>query len=242
MIIKRRYENRHPLLGRHIHHDTESRRFAFPTEGLQIKSVVHQRHIPILDQQQTGCCTSNAGIGNMGTSPLFEKLTANPYSLDEPGALKLYNDEEILDGSGTFPPVDNGSSGLTCAKILQRAGVISGYQHCFDANSALLALSQYPFMFGCDWTASMFTPDPDGRVHPDGAVSGGHEILCREFDADGGKLWFDNSWALTWGLGGLFYLTVEDFEHLLQGDGDVIVLIPIDQTPPPQAPSPEWLT
>jgi len=226
MITKRRYAHPHPKLGRHVNHDSESRRFTFRTEGLQIKSVVHQRHIPILDQGEVGSCTGDAGIGNLGTSPLFDNLAHNPYSLDQAGVLKLYNDEENLDGDGPYPPNDNGSSGLTCAKVLAHAGVITSYQHCFDISSVLLALSAYPFLFGCDWHERMFTPDADGRVRPTGAIAGGHEILCREFDQNGERLIFDNSWGESWGLRGRFYLTLKDFESLLNNDGDVIILMP----------------
>src|SRR2546423_656913 len=59
------------------------------------------------------------------------------YPREEPGAVKLYSDEEVLDGDGPYPPNDNGSTGLTCAKVLKRAGMISGYQHTFSLDAAL---------------------------------------------------------------------------------------------------------
>ena len=230
-ITIRKYENRHPLLGRHVRHDSRSLEFPFPTADLHIKSVVHARHIPILDQV-AGSCTANAGIGNLATTPLFEALPLKlDYTLDEPGALQLYSDEETLDGDGPYPPNDFGSDGLTCAKVLKAHGLISAYQHCFDARSALLALSVTPFMFGTDWTTTMFSPDADGRVHPKGNVEGGHEILCREYDAEKERLWLDNSWGLAWGLNGRFYLTLKDFEHLLKRDGDIVILLPLQGLP-----------
>lgn len=226
-IIHKYYEDPHPLLGRIVHHDSESRKFPFPTAGLTIQSVVHARHIPIMDQKDAGSCTADAGIGDLGSDPMFGALPASiPYSLDQSGALKLYSDEEVADGGEPYPEADLGSSGLTCAQVLKAAGLISGYQHCFDPQSALLALSVTPFMFGTDWQEKMMDPDPDGRVHPEGEVIGGHEILCREYDLDGDKLWFDNSWN-GWGVDGRFYLTVKDFEHLLKKDGDVTILRPL---------------
>lgn len=231
-IIFKYYEHRHPLLGRHVMHDSRSLAYAFPTAGLQIKTVTHERHIPILDQGQVGSCTAESGIGNLATSPVFESLKSFPYLLTQAGAYHLYSDEETLDGDGPYPPNDWGSTGLTCARVLKKAGAISSYQHCFDSNSALLALSVTPFMFGCDWHQAMFNPDPDGRVRPQGPVEGGHEILCRGFDAINGLLWFDNSWGTGWGLQGRFYLTIHDFDHLLKKDGDVIILNPPSNPPP----------
>ncbi len=232
-VTIKKYERSHnswwrfQLLGRHIRHDSRSLNYTFPVEGLTIKSVVHPRHIPMLDQGKIGDCTSNAGIGNLGTSPMFETLpTQLPYSLNEHGAIRLYSDEETLNGDGPYPPNDNGSDGLTCAKILKQSGLISSYQHCFDADSALKALSVIPFMFGCDWHRKMFNPDQDGRVLLEGPVVGGHEILCREYDQANDRLWFDNSWTADWGVAGRFYLTAKDFEQLLKHDGDVVILLP----------------
>jgi hypothetical protein len=189
-IIIKKYEQHHPKLGRHVRHDSRSLEYRFPVEGLVIQSVVHQRHIPILDQGNVGSCTGNAGIGELATSPVFDALPSHlTYSLDESGALHLYSDEETINGDGPYPPNDNGSDGLTCAKALRLAGLISGYNWCFDAGSALLALSKTPFMFGTDWHEAMFNPDPDGRVHISGPVAGGHEILCREYDQVNDRLW-----------------------------------------------------
>lgn len=234
--------SRDPRLKRHIHHDERSRQFAFPTEGLTVQTVKHLRHIPILDQGQVGSCTGNAGIGDLAVDPLFGALPGSPrYALDESGALKLYSDAEVIDGDGPYPPNDNGSSGLSIAKALKNAGLISGYQHTFSLDAALKALSVTPFIFGTNWYDSMFNPDADGRVHISGSIAGGHEIMCRECDAENQRVWFDNSWGESWGVGGRFYLTFEDFGTLLAQQGDVTVLLPLTvpaPTPTPQPPAP----
>jgi hypothetical protein len=77
----------------------------------------------------------------------------------------------------------------------------------------------------------MFNPDADGRVHPTGSIAGGHEIVARTLDVPGQKVWFDNSWGSSWGVGGKFYLTFTDFGNLLSQQGDVVVLIPKSVTP-----------
>lgn len=70
-IYRERIPSTDPRLKRHIHHDSESRRYAFDTSGLSITSVRHTRRIPILDQGNLGSCTGNAGIGCLGTEPFY---------------------------------------------------------------------------------------------------------------------------------------------------------------------------
>ncbi len=233
-----------PRLGRNVKHDSRSRQFAFPTKKLTLVSVTHERKIPILDQGQVGSCTGNAGIGAIGCEPYFNDGATSPYSLDEKGALALYSAAESIDGDGPYPPNDNGSSGLSIAQALLNSKTIPGYQHTFTLNDALLALTQYPILFGTNWYDTMFNPDADGRVHPTGNVAGGHEIMARQLDVENKRVWFDNSWGTGWGVQGRFYLTFDDFATLLSQQGDVTVLLPLTQpapipTPPPSpAPGP----
>lgn len=225
-------ENQYKL-GRIINQDTRSLSYGFDTEGLSIKNVKHTRHIPILNQLALSSCTGNAGIGSLGTTPLFEVLPANPfYSLDENGAIKLWSSALIIDGGTGYPPQDYGSSGLSIAKALYNAGIISGFQHTFNLEDALKAGSLYPFITGIPWFSDMYHPDADGRVHITGNHVGGHEIVMDEIDADNGRIWFSNSWGVGWGLQGRFYLTWADYATLLSQQGDVTILFPILVTPP----------
>jgi len=225
-------------LNRHVYHDSRSWDYRFDTSAFKIQSVTHARHIDILDQGNVGSCTGNAGIGALATDPLFSKLPGNnPYTLDEPGAVKLYSAAEVIDGSGPYPPNDNGSYGLSIAKALKDAGVISSYQHTFTLNDALKALTQYPILVGINWYDRMFKPDADGRARIGGSIAGGHEIVARSIDAANSRVWFDNSWGSSWGVKGKFYLTFTDLGTLLSQQGDVVVLIPNTVNPSP-APTP----
>lgn len=232
-----------PRLGRKIHHDSRSLNFPYDTTGLDIVSAVHARHIPILDQGQVGSCTGNAGIGALGCDPYWpEKLTeASPYALNEDGALALYSAAETLDGDGPYPPNDNGSSGLSIAQVLKAKGMVSGYTHTFTLDDALKALGQTPILIGIPWMQDMFNPDADGRLHPTGAVAGGHEIVAREIDAANERVWIDNSWGTSWGVEGRAYLTFADFGTLLAQQGDVTILTPLaapEPAPAPPVPAP----
>lgn len=167
------------------------------------------------------------------------------YPLDESGAVQLYSDATKADDyPGQYPPTDTGSDGLTVAKVLKTAGEISGYQHTFSLDDALKALTVTPLIVGTNWHEDMFNPDADGRVHPAGAVAGGHEYVADEIDADLGRIWFTNSWGPDWGVTrdgrpGRFYMSFDDFGRLLAADGDVTVFVPLSQPAPvPTPPAP----
>jgi hypothetical protein len=211
-------------LGRIVNHDPRSKNFAFDTTDIPIISITHQRLIPILDQGQVGSCTGNAGIGDINTQPFT--LNTKVYSPDETGALKLYEAAQVIDGVVPYPVTDNGSSGLSIAKALSKTGLISSYQHTFTLYDALKALTQYPVITGINWYSEMFTPDPDGRVHPTGTIAGGHEVELYRIDAEKGRIWGHNSWGNSWGVNGDFYLTWADYATLLGQQGDTTVLIP----------------
>lgn len=227
MIYEEKIPSLDPRLNRHIYHDSRSKDFMFDTSGLTIIDVEHKRLIPVLDQGQVGSCTGNAGVGSIYTEPFSSDVKY--YTGDEAGALKLYSDAEIIDGGVGFPPEDAGSHGLSIAKALYNKGIISSYQHTFTLNDALKALSKYTIITGINWYSQMFTPDADGRVHPQGIIKGGHEVEGYKVDVENGRIWFYNSWNTSFGINGTFYLTWEDFATLLSQGGDVIVLIPANQ-------------
>lgn len=242
-----------PRLNRHVRHDELSRLYAFDTSGLALRSVRHARRIPILDQGQLGSCTGNAGVGCLGTDPYYSTVAGGDgahrafsrragvgtrYSLDEAGAVQLYSDATAVDDfPGRYPPEDTGSDGLTIAKVLTKAGEISGYRHTFTLNDALLALTVTPFITGISWYNSMFTPDATGRVQPDGrtGLAGGHEIVADELNVEREEVWFANSWGASWGIDGRFWMTFEDYGHLLDQQGDVTIFTPLTAPPPDPA-------
>jgi hypothetical protein len=235
-IFRERIPSTDPRLKRHVHHDSESRRYAFDTTGLSIVSAKHTRRIPVLDQGQLGSCTGNAGIGCLGTDPFYEGTTWH-YSFTEEGAVQLYSDATAADDyPGQYPPDDTGSDGLTIAKVLTAAGSISGYRHTFSLDDALKALGVTPVICGTTWLEGMFDPAPDGRLTVSGAVAGGHEYVVDEIDADSQRVWLTNSWGTGWGVNGRAYLTFTDWGRLLADQGDVTIFTPLTQPAPVPAP------
>lgn len=224
-------------LGRHIRHDPASLRYLIE-ETAEVVSVAWPRHIPILDQGNVGSCTGNALTGALGTGPLYDAITPLGLTLDERFALAVYSAAETLDGDGPYPPNDNGSSGLSVAFVAKTDGYISGYRHATSVAAAHAALQAGPFIIGSYWYSGMDTPTAEGIVHATGIVRGGHEYLCREYDATRDLWWLDNSWSASWGLTGRFAYDTATFTQLLANSGDVSALVPLTQPAPTPSPAP----
>jgi hypothetical protein len=65
-----RYNATDPRLGRHVRHDSRSARLQYSVGVLPrtaVRSVVWNRHIPILDQGQIGSCVPNTGVELLAT-------------------------------------------------------------------------------------------------------------------------------------------------------------------------------
>lgn len=238
-ITINRIESTDPRLNRHVRHDSRSRQFAFPEgDAASLQSVRHTRHIPVLDQGNLGSCTGNAAVGAIGTTPLWDVEPA-ATELDETEALKVYSLATTYSSPATpYPPNDPGSDGLSVAKAAKKLNLITGYQHAFSLNAALLALQTYPVIIGINWYDSMFNPDADGRLQISGNVAGGHEIVVDEIDVANERVWITNSWGAAWGLQGRAYLTWADFQRLLNEQGDVTVLLPLSVPAPTPTPVP----
>lgn len=219
-------------LGRHVNHDPRSRAFGVDTEDQVTPGhIFHERFIPILDQGRLGSCTGNAGTGLLGSGPFFRSAPVHGLALDEPFAIGLYAQATHFDRvPGYYPPVDGGSSGLGVAKALRARAIVDRYEHAFSIKGMLTALKRAPVIVGTVWLSGMSEPDARGFVHLAGAVEGGHEYLCREFEPasrlSDGVLTFDNSWSSSWGDGGRFRISVADFAYLLRQQGDVTAPVP----------------
>ena len=249
-IPERRVEGR--PLGRHVRHDPRSLRYLFPErDPATLTSVRHERAIPVLNQGNLGSCTGNAAEGCVGSQPFYATIpgtvpsrpTGNAVA-DEDQAVALYSAATKLDDyDGSYPPEDTGSDGLSVAKAAQKAGLISGYQHCTSLNAALAALAERPVIAGINWYDSFDAPLPSGFMTiTDGAqIRGGHEVCLDQLDVENRRVWFTNSWGTGWGVDGRACLSWADFKRLLSEDGDVTVFVPVSEpapTPTPPTPTP----
>jgi C1A family cysteine protease len=69
----------------------------------------------------------------------------------------------------------------------------------------------------------MFHTDEHGFVDVSGSIVGGHEYVCRGYNAEASYLFCDNSWGTDWGLAGSFKLRLPDWETLRVQQADVTV-------------------
>lgn len=244
-----RYEPSDPRLGRHVLHDSRSLNFQVePVDASVLRSIRHTSRIPVLNQGNIGSCTGNAATAVLGTDPFWQTdvvgqvLSATDADLDERYAVSVYGEATTLDPyPGAYPPTDTGSDGLSVAKVLLKRGKIAGYQHATSLAAALTALNKQAVITGTVWKGDMFKPDSEGRIKCTGSVEGGHEYKLDELDVERRRIWIQNSWGTSWGLGGRAWMTWDDFGGLLAQRGDVTVFTPVTQpapTPTPPTPMP----
>ena len=230
----------HPL-GRRVNHDPRSRAYPFVAVSRALVSVRHQRQVPIFDQGNLGSCTGNAAVGAVGTDPLFASVPAAMQGhLDEAEAVKIYSVGTTLDNfPGSYPPTDTGCDGVSVASACKKAGLISGYTHCFSLADTLAALQTTPVIIGINWYSGFDNPDSAGLVKVSGSVRGGHEVEVVGIDAVKQTVICANSWGTGYGAAGYFTMSWTDLGRLLGEQGDSTVLLPLTSPPtPPPPPSP----
>ncbi len=212
-------------LGRRVNHDPRSRDFPVVVAApAKLKTLAHRSYGLPLDQGELGSCTGNACAGALNTTPVHR---AGDKVLREQDAVGLYSLATKLDPyQGQYPPDDTGSDGLSVAKAAKQMGLIREYRHAFSMAQALAALQAGPVITGVNWYEAMFEPTEQGFVHPQGEIAGGHEFLVRGYVAARRPyVLCMNSWGSGWGLGGKFKLFVDEWQKLLDEQGDVTVLV-----------------
>lgn len=213
-------------LGRHVEHDERSHAYAVTGPAPVFKTVTHARSGGPFDQGEIGSCTGNATAGAINTVPIHRP---GIRLLIEPDALKIYELATTIDDiTGSYPPTDTGSSGLSAAKAAQQLGLITSYTHAFSMVQALTALMSGPVITGVSWYEGFDNPDKHGLVSISGQIRGGHEFEVLGFQLghtfDQSLVICENSWGKTWGLNGRFNFTVATWQKLLDQQGDVTIL------------------
>lgn len=207
-------------LGRHVEHDPRS--WDYPTaKASALRTVVHKRRCAPFDQGELGSCTGNAMAGLLMTDPFWR----SGRHFTEKTAVKFYEYATRHDNiAGVYPPDDTGSSGLAVAKAARADGYITAFRHAFGLNHALAALVIAPVIIGVNWYSGFDTPDASGHVRIAGDVRGGHEFEIVGLDVDAHTVRACNSWGSSWGVGGYFTFSWDDFDRLLQEQGDVTTI------------------
>lgn len=176
-----------------------------------------------LDQGDLGSCTGHGPTHWRATTPHSES------GLKEADALSLYEAATHLDSiPGSYPPDDTGSSVLAAMKALVKGRHIAGYTWATTVDEVVAALLHVGgVVVGSDWDESMFTPDEDYFISPDGNVAGGHCYLYRGVTLHGrigargvtDYITGRNSWrnpdGSWWGHNSDFHITLDDVQTLI---------------------------
>jgi hypothetical protein len=209
-------------LGRHQVHDERSRAFALAPVKLPTKRVLHERSIPVFDQQAVGCCTACAQLGMLSTGPLD---LGKPFTIDDVHG--FYHDETVADEReipGVWPPTDTGSAGVYACKVAKARGWIVSYRHAFDVTTAIGWLGKQPISIGIPWLVSMFEPNRQHVIPVDrrSGVAGGHQVCLDGVDPARSLVRVCNSWGPSFGDHGWAWLRFADLAWLLSKGGDAV--------------------
>lgn len=215
-------DQRDSRLGRQVVHDPRSRGFAVSTPHTVTitRSFRHKVFAPKpIPRQTIGNCT---GVDQCVRADA-QGNRQRGVILGMDTAVQLYSRATQLDPfTGTYPPDDTGSSGISAAKAAKEAGIIDRYEWIFGgADQVLAALVDHPVGVGTRWHASMFNPNSRTLlVEPTGEIVGGHQWAVigysKRYDAFEGMCW----WGDDFGAGGMFRIRRAHLGELLADDGD----------------------
>jgi hypothetical protein len=163
-----------------------------------------------LDQGETGHCVGFGWAQWGDTTPI------NDSYVDDDGHA-IYYECKVIDGE---TGQENGSQVRSGAKAMKNRGRIDAYVFAENMDDIEeWVKTKGPVVVGTDWTNDMFEPDEKGFVRPTGGFAGGHCYLLVGWD-DKDNLTFHNSWGISWGLNGFFYMKAADFATLLASEGE----------------------
>jgi hypothetical protein len=202
---------------------------------------------PVLDQGQVSGCTGWSGADwlNAGHSITSRKAYNRIHRPGTPSAdylgnadgLFIYEKATLYDDLGwTYPPTDNGSTGLGVVKALQKMGVIAAYKWTFDFQTLLAYAQIQPILLGTTWTDAMMEPDSKGVLSTGGDAAikkaddagEGHEYTLIGGNFATGLARIRNHWTSRWGLAGDALIHLDDLETLvINYHGDVAVPEPL---------------
>jgi hypothetical protein len=130
----------------------------------------------------------------------------------------IYYECKVIDGE---PGAEDGSNVRSGAQAMQNRKRLSAYAFASNVSDAEAWVRKNgPVVMGTDWTNDMFNPDVNGYIAPTGGVAGGHcYVMSGVLDSEDAYL-FDNSWDVTWGLGGKFKMKKADFVTLFADGGE----------------------
>lgn len=204
-----------PRLGRIVQYDQRNRNFP-------IRRVLPT---PLTPRSMTWLCSAYLDQGSVGACVGFcisHEGVARPDIV--PGisyevAMEVYKRAQELD---PWPGTDyEGTSVLAGLKAGVERGWYQEFRWAFSLNDLILGVGHHgPAVLGVNWYDSMFTPDPDGMLHVNGSIAGGHSLLAVGVSIPKQKFRLHNSWGKSFGLLGDCFISFADMEKLLLEQGE----------------------
>lgn len=212
----------HPMavrLGRRYRPDARDANFPLRTITQPTKARTRPWQLgPQLDQGQTPMCVGYSGRQWLTMTPVR-------YKEAQPDGPACYHGAQQYDGD---PLPHDGSDSHGLMKFFQEQGLVGAYHWAQGIDDALTFLTTTgPLLMGANWHESMFTPDAQGFVHPNGQIAGGHEFVVDWYYESQKVVLFDNSWSASWNpvLKGKFKMTLDDFAALFADQGDLCAAV-----------------
>lgn len=213
-------------------HSTDERDAAYPLAMAMAMLPATKRTRP----WSGGPLTNQGNIGQCVGATGREFLTSSPvlYRKPSPSMEECYAGSQANDEWAGTP--HEGSSARGLMKFLTSLGLVSSY---FWTNSAAetaeFVATRGPVCLGIPWDYSMFNPDAEGIVHPDGHEAGGHEILIEWWYPARHLFLCRNHWVnrdgTPWGtvprFPGYFLISDGDVDALVQRGGDMCAALEI---------------
>lgn len=178
---------------------------------------------PILDQGKTGTCVLHGVVAFIEGAPIMSKSVGpgdlDPFLLyDEAAASDEFsdNDHDTLRQFGT--------SVRAGIETQRRRGRIANYYWAESVEDAIQwhLANLGTAVLGMDWTAGMMRVDAAGFVHNSGPVEGGHCVKTTGYSHVRDAFRCQQSWGLSWGQRGLFWLAAADLrEQLSAGTAEI---------------------
>lgn len=159
------------------------------------------------DQGNVSSCTEHALTHRLTGWPLPRTLESLPWQQHELYHLAQGMDEwaggEQPPAKGPNDPYYEGTSGRAICRAARGLGVLAEWWNAFTVREVYDLLLQDtadytrcgPVLVGTDWDESMFVPDAEGFIRPNGRAVGGHMYLCIGAHRPKGIFYFLNSWT-----------------------------------------------
>jgi hypothetical protein len=212
----------------------EVRRAAIPSKYLETAPIPTRRgwrywNLPpkrYTDQGPTSRCVGHAGYHTAVCGP---KVQIPPKSVTPELIYDMAQARDYWPGSERDPDPRKryeGTSVMAGAEACRELGLFKEF-HWTDKLDVAIAwvLERGPLYLGTNWYNDMFMPNREGLVRLTGGDAGGHSYICNGGNERRERWRCPNSWGLTFGDNGNFWLTTEDLATLIKRDGEVCMVV-----------------